>query len=132
VTVKDLISRVERRENVMEVKIELAKNITSVYHDAESAERALDYFNKQFRNKNVAEQVFEPVTISADALSIIDILTASGAVPSRGQARRLVDQGAIQINGEKVVSGSGYEPLPTTDGLKIRVGRNSFIETIVQ
>ncbi|MBC7565040.1 tyrosine--tRNA ligase [Candidatus Saccharibacteria bacterium] len=132
VTAKDLISRVERRENVMEVKIELAKNITTIYHDEKAADRALDHFNKQFRSKDLSEQVFEPVVIPTGALSIIDILTASGTVPSRGQARRLVDQGAVQINGEKVGSGTGYETLPSTDGLKIRVGRNSFIETKVQ
>lgn len=131
VTIKDLVSRVNRRENVMEVKIELAKNITTIYHDAKAAEGALEYFNKQFRNKNVAEQFFTPIVIPSTTASLADILTSAGVTESRGQVRRLVDQGAVQINGQKVAPGTAYDALESIDGLKIRVGKTSFIETRV-
>ncbi len=128
-TINDFVERVEKRENVMDVKIELAKNITSTYHDPEAAQKALEHFNRQFRSKKVTEQSFEPVTISSEATSLVDILTSAGVVESRSQVRRLVDQGAVQINGQKVEAGTAYDSLQSVDGLKIRVGKTSFIET---
>ncbi|NTW62106.1 tyrosine--tRNA ligase [Candidatus Saccharibacteria bacterium] len=132
VTIEDFVSRVNRGEDVMEVKIELAKNITATYHSDEEADKALEHFNNHFRSKRVEDQQFKQVEIPSDATSLVDILIAAGIAETRSQVRRFVDQGAVRIDGEKVAPGTAYDALPKVDGLKIRVGKTAFIETAVK
>jgi tyrosyl-tRNA synthetase len=92
--------------NPMEAKMALAKSIVERYHDAEAATHAAANFNRTVRNKELPDDIPE-IAIPADlivdgAVWIAKLITLCGFAPSTSEARRLVAQGAVSIDGEAI------------------------------
>jgi tyrosyl-tRNA synthetase len=95
----------EPRVNPMLVKKRLAERIVSMYHGGEAASRARGDFEAQFSRKEVPEHLeeFGRAKLSGQTpYSIIDFAVASGVASSRSAARRLVEQGAVDLDGAPV------------------------------
>lgn len=104
----DLLTRVPRDEiksyqdmldtgtNPRDVKIRLAYEIVKMYHGQEHARDAEQYFISTFTNKEIPHDIqdFEPTSYN-----IIDILLEVNFAESRGEARRLIEQEGIKLNG---------------------------------
>ena len=92
----------------MEAKKQLAFRIVERYHSREAAQAALDEFNTRFSKKDLAQADLPEVTLDAEAAAnIVAAVVAAYAqafsiTKSRGDARRLVEQGSVQWEGEKV------------------------------
>jgi tyrosyl-tRNA synthetase len=84
----------------MEAKKRLAQMIVEEYHDASSARAARDYFETRFQRRQVPADV--PVFRLADELWICELMKQLKFVPSTSEARRLVGQGAVRVDGEPV------------------------------
>ncbi len=110
--------------NPMEVKMDLAANITELYHDEEAAQEAQDYFNKQFRSNKEAEKAFETADVSGTSQGVVDLLVEIGAAKSKSEARRLIKQGGVRVNGEKI-SEEEHEVVDLA-GAKLQVGKRRF------
>ena len=86
----------------------LAYELTKLVHSEEEAEKALEASKALFANGGVSENM--PSTeISEDkftdgAINIIDLMIACGLISSRGEGRRLIDQGGVSVNDAKVAS----------------------------
>ncbi len=112
-----------------EAKKRLAWEIVRQFHGPEAADRARRHFERVFEEEKPPEEMPE-VRIPPELLDesgkvwIIDLVSSSGLVSSRSEARRLVDQGGIWINGEKVTSWDARIPLK--EPLVLRVGRRRF------
>lgn len=128
-----LVSRMTGGENPMNIKKLIAKNIISQYHDAASAENAEQFFINQFQNKNFEEKVYEPVSIdslksSRNKVSIVELCHQLKSDLSKSAARRLIENGGIQINSTKITdSNEEIELIPQT---KIKIGRRGFFELV--
>ena len=90
----------------MEAKKQLAFEIVATYHSREAAQRALDDFNRRFSEKLLDEgdlPLFSPPN-ERDAVSIVVAAYANsfGMTKSRAEARRLIEQGSVQLRGEKI------------------------------
>ena len=81
------------------VKEDLAEEIVARFHDAPAAQAAREGFNAVFAKQGIPEdiQVF-PVSVGA---TLVDVLSASGVCPSKGDARRMCKQAAVSIDGRK-------------------------------
>ena len=119
---------VQRGEiNPKELKVKLAKEIVSQYHSTEAAEKAAQEFEKVFAKGGVPEDIPE-TRIAAGELWLPKLLKEEGLVKSTSEGKRLLAQGAIQINGEKwkeenfVFSPGEYV---------IRVGKKRFLKVLV-
>jgi tyrosyl-tRNA synthetase len=124
--IKELVELSKEGSQAMDVKTKLAFDITKTYHGESEANVALEYFNKQFRSKNLEDQVYIDVTASkADKLS--DVLISAGIVDSYSKARRLFEQGGVRVEGQKITLEQSRS-LTSLDGLKIRVGKKNFIK----
>lgn len=98
--VNKIKERLNQGENPRNIKMMLAKEIVTLYHGKEEAENAEENFKKVFQKKAIPEDIEE---VNVDTTQdLISIITEIGFAPSRSEVKRLIKQGAVKINGEKV------------------------------
>ena len=99
-----LRQRVQGGENPRDIKFELAKELVGRFHGTSAADKALDSFITRFRNNEMPEDMPEVALESgADrALGIAHVLQQAGLVASTSEAFRMLKQGAVRIDGERV------------------------------
>ncbi len=115
--------------NPRDIKVELAKQIVSDFHSVDDATRAEDEFTRRFRNKEAPDEIEERV-LSANQPTGWDLghlLLTVGLAESKAEARRLIQQGGVSIDGEKqtvVNSITQWKPGMTT---LLKVGKRRFV-----
>src|ERR1700694_2304939 len=124
---EDAVAVIENRvaggENPRDVKAELARAIVSRFHSPDAASAAEEAFTSQFRRGEQPEEIAE-VSLQADATTIADALPALGLAASKGEARRLVAQRGVKLNGAVVEDAeSAYAP---ADGDVWQVGKRRY------
>lgn len=111
-----------------DLKVRLAKEIVTLYHAAREAEKAHGEFDRVFRDRGVPEEVPE-VTIARRKLrdgkiDVVSLLSEAGLAATRSEARRLVQQGGVRINHQRVAS---HKELISLDGdVVVQCGRRKF------
>lgn len=87
-------------------KERLAFELTSLVHSPEEAQKAMDTARSLFGGgadaADMPSTVLDPALVGETGIGILDLLTAAGLVPSKGEGRRLIQQGGIALEGEKV------------------------------
>jgi len=119
----------ENGKNPRDVKFQLAKIITRLYHTAEETKSAIIYFENVFKQGNLPD-VLPQITISSDCNLLKEIgifLVKNNFVASANEFRRLVNQGGVQINKEKVTN---FDNTPITNGDIIKLGKKKFVQII--
>ena len=112
--------------NPMEVKRELACAVVELYYDAETANNAENHFNTVVVGKGIPDDIPEYTLSSED--QIINVIFNSGLLKSKGEARRMIKQGAVKLNGESV---SDIQATITPTGEQIlKVGKRRFLKVI--
>lgn len=106
-----------------EAKLELAKIIVSMYHGAKAGEKAKENFIKVFSEHQKPSGI--PKRPELAGKSVINAIVEAGIASSRGEARRLVEQGAVRINDERVANPQEIIPSGTT----VQVGPRHFFDT---
>ena len=125
------ISRLRREAdagemNPKDAKIKLACELVARYHSAELADKAKSEFNNVFRNKKVPEDIPVTKTWGAEPRGICKVLTENSLTASSSEARRLVQQGAVAIDGEKIKD-INHELSGNREYL-IKVGKKRFLK----
>ncbi|MCD6446599.1 MAG: tyrosine--tRNA ligase [Candidatus Marinimicrobia bacterium] len=115
----------EAGENPRNIKHELAWRLVKKYHDTEAANRAKDHFQKVFVKKDIPDNIPE-FTVATGDIFITKLMLESGLCQSGGEAKRLIAQGGVSINGTRVNSYSN--PLEVKDGDILKVGKRKFIK----
>jgi tyrosyl-tRNA synthetase len=90
---------VEGGSNPRDVKFEFAREIVARFHGKAAAEKAASDFNARFREGALPEEMPE-ITLSETSLP--QLLKQAGLVPSASEANRVIEQGGVKIDGEKV------------------------------
>jgi tyrosyl-tRNA synthetase len=89
--------------NPRDTKIELAKEIIARFHDDAAAESAHQDFIQRFQKNAIPDDIPElTVTLTADGMGIASLLKEASLVASTSEAMRMIKQGAVKIDGEKV------------------------------
>jgi len=110
----------------MDAKMMLARDIVTVYHDAEAAARADAHFQRVFQKRELPREM--PAHKLAAPQNIVDLLVEVGLAPSKSQARRLIVQGGVRLDGNKVES---IEETVTPDRETIlQVGKRRFVRLV--
>jgi len=89
--------------NPRDCKVELALEIVTRFHDAAAARAALDAFERRFRQGQMPDEIDEVSLVAPDGeLPIANLLKQAGLVASTSEALRLIGQGGVRIDGEKI------------------------------
>lgn len=105
-----------------DAKMELAHEITGIFHGEQAAVEAEDNFRKVFQKHGVPDEM--PVYQVEASTLLVDFLAIQGLVSSKGEARRLIKQGGIRLGGKKVVRTDIVLDLRTETVLQ--VGKRKF------
>jgi len=101
--IETLREEVEGGRNPRDVKVLLAQEIVARFHSHGAAERALAEFEARFREGAMPEDMPEfSFQASVDPTAVTAVLKASGLTASTSEAMRMIDQGGVKIDGEKV------------------------------
>lgn len=121
--VKDIEKRLASGENPMLFKKKLAFTLTAMLNSKEEAQKAQENFERVVQQKEIPENI--KVIKIIDDINIIDLLTQNQLVESRSSAKRLLEQGGVEVDGKKI-SDQTFIVNPK-DGMIIRVGKRKFI-----
>jgi len=113
-------------DNPRDAKVALGKGVVALYHDEAAGEAAAESFFKRTSGDSSAELPLldaagetDPIAVTALALQLV------GTPRSNGDIRRLIQQGAIQIDGEKIASPK--EPISAESGKVLRLGKKHSV-----
>lgn len=111
------IEEILEKESPRDAKARLAKEIVTMYHGKDAAQKAEDEFNAVFRNKERPTDIQEMGT--KKGTNLVDFVAEAGLVSSKSEARRLIAQNGIKVNGAAAIDGT-YE---LVDQDEVRVGK---------
>jgi tyrosyl-tRNA synthetase len=121
----DKIEEMMNVENPRDAKIELAFEITKLFHDEQKAQEAKDFFINTFSKKEIPEDV--AVYNSQEGIAILELLVSTDSASSKGDARRKIEQGGVSIDGNKITD-TKYTLVVGDDGKVLKVGKKFFIK----
>lgn len=114
------------RTNPRDLKRRLARELVKLYHSDDAARAAQEEFDRIFVKKDLPDEVPE-MMIATDngSIGIVDLLTSTKLVSSKGEARRMIEQGAVSINGVRVPD---EKAVVTVQGeVVVKVGKRKFM-----
>ncbi|MBO6061282.1 MAG: tyrosine--tRNA ligase, partial [Clostridia bacterium] len=131
------IEQIEEIENwdpsrINEKKELLAIELTSLVHGAEEAEKAKEASHALFAgggdDSNMPTTELE---VPEEGMNVIDLMLACSLAASKGEARRLIQQGGVSLDGEKVTDfGMVIEKNRFAEGVKIKKGKKIFHKAV--
>lgn len=120
----------DREKHPMKVKKILAKEIVSIYHGKEKSILAEENFKKVFQNGDFIKNVLIESTILPGNYKPLEIAISSGATTSTSQAKDIIKNGGITINGKLYNPGSWSDEIVLTSGTQIFVGKKRLINVV--
>lgn len=122
--IEEIKIRLESGENPMILKKELAKRIVTELHSPEEAQEAADNFKNTVQDKELPTNI--PEYELKDDQGILDSLVESGSIESKSEAKRLLEQGGLELNGEKL----NFETINQTlaSGAILKIGKHKYLK----
>jgi tyrosyl-tRNA synthetase len=124
--IENLKLRIENGENPRNLKVALAKLIIKDFHSQADADAAEDEFNRRFVQKEIPDEI-EEKTIATGPHNLAQLLADTGLTTSKGEARRLIEQGGVKVNGEKATAANTDIDV-TSGGVLLQVGKRKFLK----
>jgi tyrosyl-tRNA synthetase len=112
-----------KAKHPMRAKKDLARILVSRFHSAETAQAGLENFEKVFSKKENPDDM--PIFKLSVENTISAILIANGLSKSKNEARRLIDQGAVKLDGKKIES--DVAPIFENEAV-MQIGKRHFIK----
>ena len=117
-------SRINERKEL------LAYELTKLVHSEEDAKKALDAARSLFSGNANSENIPSVELDNYTPSSIVDLLLLSGLTTSKGEGRRLVEQGGVSVDGNKVADPS--QIIEIKDSVVIKKGKKVFLKVIAK
>ena len=123
-----------KQQHPMEAKMALAEQLVRQYHGDHGADEAKADFQQRFQKRDFPDEPDARVVLKAQdfvnpkdpSMSIVDVLMRTGLVPSKGEARRLISQHAIQVDGEKMSDINGVLNFKPEQKIPVKIGKRKF------
>jgi tyrosyl-tRNA synthetase len=116
-------------ENPRDVKVNLAKLVINDFHSTEAAFAAEEEFNRRFVKKEIPDEIEETEIVSG-VYKIVDLLVQTNLAASKGEAKRLIEQGGVKIGGEKLSDAKADFPINSGDDFIFQVGKLKFLRVV--
>ncbi|MCX7915487.1 MAG: tyrosine--tRNA ligase, partial [Verrucomicrobiae bacterium] len=115
-----LLQREAPAGHPMEAKKALAAALVEQYHGVEAAARAREEFEQKF-SRHDYEAVAEPLAVPAGEMWIVELVERTGRFASRSEIRRLIQQGAVSLDGQKITDDKAR--VTVRDGQILKAGK---------
>lgn len=115
-------------QNPRDQKLLLAQTLVEQYHGTKEALAAKEAFISQFSNKELPTSI-EEVKIKPGAYQLIELLVETKLASSKGEARRLIDQGGVKVD-QKVMQTDEKIELQKKNNLLLQVGKRKFVRIV--
>jgi tyrosyl-tRNA synthetase len=122
------IEALKAKGEPMEAKMQLARRIIADFHSKEAADEAQRHFDSVIRKKEVPDEIPEH-RVSKGKILLSQLLLDGKLAPSRSEARRLIDQGAVSLAGERASSDREVE---IAGSLVLKVGKRRFLKIVCE
>ncbi len=123
--VEGMAGQMKKGANPRDFKAKLAYEIVKLYHGEKQAQKAAKEFDRIFKERKTPKNV--PIfKTKSEKDKLINFLSKSKLVSSKGEARRLIEQRAVEIDGQ-IIDDWRYELKPKT-GMIIKVGKRRFLK----
>lgn len=128
--VASIVNEIEQKYNSGELhprdlKVSTAIKVVDKYHPAGSGQAAFEEFERIFKNKELPDVIEEMEIESPSTNSITEIMVMSNLAPSKKEAKRLIEQGGVLVEGEKVTDLAAN--IDITDYKLFKVGKRKFL-----
>jgi len=121
------IEKMKGEWHPMDAKKALSSELVSWFHGNESAAQAQRDFEVRFSDRQFPEDAKEITLDRTNGITILDlVLLSSERVKSRGEAKRLIEQGGVIIDGQKIADPKAL--LPYKELLKVKIGKREFVK----
>ena len=119
----------DTKVNPRDIKRKLARTLVTLYHSAGAAQKAEEEFDRIFIEKQVPDSV-DAFTLktSNGAMTISDLMVETKLASSKGDARRLIEQGGVTVDGARVAAYN--DPLPKKEEFILKVGKRKFLKIV--
>ena len=115
--------------NPMEIKRDLARRIITLFYNQKAALKAEEYFNSIVVGKGIPKDIKE-YRCKSDEL-IVNVMFNSGLLKSKGEARRMIKQGAVRLDGQ-LVSDINFEIKFKIKGeVILKIGKRRFLKVLI-
>jgi tyrosyl-tRNA synthetase len=119
--------RLSAGENPRNIKVELAKDIITIYHSRAAADEAAAEFDRIFRDKQVPDDMPE-FRVPAAGINVIDLVVTAGLLPSKTEARRKLIEGAFYLDNQRLTDAGLLVRVSAPAVLK--VGKRRFLRLV--
>lgn len=123
--IRDMDKKMKQGENPVQFKKKLAYEIVKLLNDKEAAEKAQEHFTDMFAKKELPAEI-EEIELSSDDEEFVneDLLVDLNLASSKSDAKRLFQQGGIELDGEKIAPNSNKA---VKNGMIIKVGKRRIV-----
>ncbi|MFH1375144.1 MAG: tyrosine--tRNA ligase, partial [Patescibacteria group bacterium] len=120
-----------KKENPRDLKAELAQELVRIYHGEEAAAKAPEEFARMFSGKDGGGKPDEipEVQIEEGSWGIVELLSATKLIDSKSEGRRLIEQGGVKMNGERVDSVEANFEVGKGE-LVLQVGKRKWVKIV--
>jgi tyrosyl-tRNA synthetase len=115
-------------QHPMDSKKALGRELVARFYDQAEAQKAEDEFIHQFKQKEVPDDIQTVQIVAAEPIWICRLLSEAGLVASNGEARRLIQQGGVKMDGQKI-SDPDQDILPQGE-LVLQAGKRRFARVV--
>lgn len=111
--------------NPKDIKVKLAKELIARFHNAEAAEQAEQAFIKQFQKNQIPDDIPDALLdVPSKGYPLANLIRDAGLTKSTSEANRMIKQGAVRINGNKIELVNQFYPLD--EAFVLQVGKRKF------
>ncbi len=129
-TIHNWKQEVEKGRNPREIKVLLAQEIVARFHSKTDAEKALIDFEARFKKGSIPEDIPEKLLpIDEASISISQLLKQAGLTPSTSEALRMIEQGGVKLNGDKVIDKAIN--IAAGETVIVQVGKRKFSKVTI-
>ena len=118
----------DRGKNPRDIKFELAKIITALYHSELEVKEAIEFYDLAFRKKDIPDNIPEIELESDILMNLIPILVQNNIIPSKSEFKRLIAQGGVRVNQEKI----NDMDFKLINNDVIKIGKKKFIRVKIK
>ena len=115
----------EARVNPKDLKSRLARSVVTDFWSDQEAEKAVEEFERVFKNKELPSEI-EEIVIKPGKIHLIDLMVSQNIFPSRGEAKRVIRQGGIYLDGQRVEDIGLELDLKKSTEFVLKVGKKKF------